>query len=122
MGLLNYTSEQTPVEQPSTDQCLDLDHSPDFKKEYRQLIKQWHRNKRDRFSKPKGKINCKIPCVKINFKHGLSVEGLLDTGASLNFMSLELFTKLQKIKCIRHTNHWTGKIFAANNAEMNAEM
>lgn len=64
-------------------------------------------------------VNNKLPCIQVNVHKNLIVNTLLDTGASQNFITHDLYKQLNKLKVVKSLTNWKGTMFAANNSEIN---
>lgn len=103
-----------PPRKQNVNDNTNTNHSFAFKNELRQLVKGHNKLKKPSITKTKGKTIHSLPCMQIKLTGKIHVKSLLDTGASRNFISKELYDKLNAVNKIRGIKKWTDIMLAAN--------
>jgi len=80
----------------------------------RKIVKSWNKLKQPNLTKVRGKVINSLPCIDVKLNKDLTIKSLLDTGASKNFISKELYEILLSSKLIIEHKNWSGTILAAN--------
>lgn len=65
-------------------------------------------------------VRC-VPSINVQIDKTINLNALIDTGASLNIMSKELFDKLYNKKLIISCSKWEGNVMTANNTDMEVQ-
>lgn len=117
-GVLSNTNLNTCI--PDDTKISNTENqSPEFKTEFRKIIKDWNKFRNVKHNRVKVYVNNKLPCIQVNVHKNLIVNTLLDTGASQNFITHDLYKQLNKLKVVKSLTNWKGTMFAANNSEIN---
>lgn len=114
----NETSVNKTTVNKSDENKYETSHSSEFKGEYRKITRQWNNINCPQLNKIRGKTVESLPCVNVKINNVLTVNSLIDSGASKNFISSDLFNQLQGLKLIKKTEKWDGTIIAANDDKM----